>query len=270
MNNILLFNKECNLRCSVCHFSWDKDGFTGYGKHHPFSDELDPHELLRGLAQFAPYHIEATGSEPLMYKGFKELIANLPDKCTWAITSNTLLDIDGIDLSKCIAWTASWHDVNREKFEANLLKLKGHVPLSVSFVVEFDRCLEILQLANKMRQTLGVRVNLLRELNKEVSWVNTEQLDLLRSMPPNLFNVVEDDIPLEYKFERGFECKGGGEYICLYTDGKIFSCYSNAMNNKQLGDIRTFVKGEGLRDCWDECLGCSEDHKARTKKLEDK
>ena len=269
MNNILFFNKKCNLRCDYCHFKYNEDGFTAYGKKHIFGDELEPETLLKGLEQFAPYHVEFTGSEPLMYKGFKNVVNNLPDGCTWAITSNTLLDVSGIDFDKCIAWTASYHGFKQEKFEENLKvlvkELGGRV--SASFVVTFDNTRDVLRTANEMRQRFGTRINLLRELNPDVSWKGTAQLKLLRSMPEPFFNVVEDDIPLSYEFENGFNCTGGSDYICLYTDGKVFSCYSNAMNNKPLGTIDTYKKREGAADCWDECLGCAEDHKSRLKKL---
>ena len=267
MNKILFFHTKCNIVCDYCHFDFDKDFFTGYGKAHGFKEPLDYKEILAGLEQFRPYHIEFTGGEPTIYKGFRDLVANIPDDCQWAITSNILTNIDNIDMSKCIAWTASWHNKQKDKFMDNILKLNKYPFVSVSVVIPFNRVKEALQDANMIRAKAGVRVNLLRELNVNVDWTDTPELAQLRSMPRGLFNVVEDDIPIKYEFEKGFVCSGGSDYIGLQSDGSVFSCYSNMMNNKKLGDIGTYEKSEGDSKCYDECLGCAEDWKARKNML---
>ena len=267
MNKILFFHTKCNIVCSYCHFDFKKDCFTGYGKVHPYGKDMDYKEILKGLEQFAPYHIEFTGGEPTIYSGFRDLVDNIPNGCTWAITSNTVTNIDNINLSKCISWTASYHDVSQEIFIKNVIKLSKECPTSVSVVIPFDDVDKNLMDANRLRVVTGCRVNILRELNIDVDWENTKELEKVRSMPRSLFNVVEDDIPIKYEFEKGFVCSGGSDYICLMSDGQVFSCYSNLMNSKKLGTIDSFKKVEGDRKCYDECLGCAEDHKARKEKL---
>lgn len=273
MNKVLLFNKNCQLRCECCHFDFRADGFDGYGTSQKFGKDIDYKTILDGLSSLAPYHIEWTGGEPTLYSGFKDLIKNLPEGCTWAITSNTLTNIDDVDLSKCVCWTTSDHrlddpkNFNEERFDKNVEYLKKKVSLSISYVVTFKNAKEVLNLANRSRIKYGVRVNLLHELNPNINWKDTPELELFLSMPKELFNVVENEVPLSYDFPSGFKCHGSESYVCVYTDGSVFSCYSNAMHNKPLGVIGSVEFAKEPIDCYDECLGCSEDHKARIEKL---
>lgn len=266
-NKILLFHTKCQLRCKYCHFSFEQTGFNGYDKFHECGKSLTAREMLDGLEQFRPYHIEFTGGEPLLWSGFRDFVHWMPSDCRWAITSNTILDVSGLDVSKCISWTASHHGFDEERFCTNVRYLRNIVQTSISFVIPFAEVKTTLIKANKTRLSTGVRVNLLRELNKSVSWENTEQLSLLRSMPSGFFNVVEDDIPMSYEFESGFSCHGGADYVCVFTDGQVFNCYSDAMVGDSAGDIRSFKKRDGVFDCYAKCLGCALDHKARMKKL---
>jgi organic radical activating enzyme len=267
LNRILFFQTTCNLSCSYCHFKFYKGFFTGYGRTHSFFKYLTSQEVIDGLKKFEPYHLEFTGGEPLTYPYFKSLVSNLPNGCTWAITSNTLLDVKNIDFSKNIAWTASAHAIDSTSFQDNIKFLKDKVNLSVSFVVEFAKTKEILTKANKARQDLGIRVNLLRELNPKINWKDTEEQKLLRSMPAPFFNVVEDDIPESYEFTKGWECSGGRDYLCLFSDGQIYNCYSDAMTRQKSIALKDYVKSDGTFSCFNNCLGCAEDHKSRTQKL---
>jgi hypothetical protein len=273
MNMFLLFpTMRCNLRCSYCHFRVEKDAksykWNGYGKEHVIKEEVPWHELAMFLNRHRPYHAEFSGGEPTIYRGFKDLVNATPPDSQWAVTSNTIADVQGIDFSRCKHWTASYHEHNfKDQFDTNINYLLGRVPMSVSMVVPFTKVQEVVDRAF-VYQARGFRVNLLRELNPGVDWRGTEEWAVLEGLRGKGFLVVEEDIPDNYHFERGFLCVAGHSYFAIMPDGNVYRCYSDAMKRSPIGTIWEFEKFSEARPCWDECLGCAMDHKARLMKLE--
>lgn len=273
MNVLMMPTMRCNLTCDYCHFRVDQAAksyhWTGYGKDHEVPQEVDPADLIKFVNKIGAAHYEFTGGEPLLYKGFKDLILNLPAGSTWAITSNTLIDPAGIDMSKCKFWTASYHaGGDRDKFKEHIRYLRdtfGRV--AVSFVVPFDDVRETLTKAVMMRAELQVQTNLLRELNPGVSWTDTDEWSMLIGMRAMGFNVVEDDIPEAYVFDKGWLCHGGEDYICVMPEGNVYRCYSEAMDGKPIGTVTDFELAKEPYDCYRECYGCAFDHKSRIAKL---
>lgn len=275
MRNILLFpTMRCNLTCEYCHFRVDQHkksyDWEGYGKTHKIEKEVEWQDLAAFLKNIGPAHLELSGGEPMLYHGFKDFVANIPEGSQWAITSNTLVDPRGIDLSKCIFWTASYHDGgNREKFIENVRWLKEAFGLvAISFVVPFAQAMSRIVLAAQYHERLpNVQINLLRELNPGVDWAGTKEWALLYQMKRFGFNVVEDDIPESYHFDKGWLCHGGESYLAVMPDGKVYRCYSEAMDGEPVGTIWDYEPATEPVECWRECYGCALDHKSRIAKL---
>jgi len=240
----------------------------GYKKEHFIIEELSWWEWLKGLERFRPYHLEFSGGEPLLYKDFKTLIAHIPRDSTWAITSNSLLDVSGIDMEKCICWTASYHWKNEDKFLDNMKRLNwSGIRPKISIVVEknkFDECIEKAWFFKHK----GFGVNLLRELNEGVNWEGSKEWEKLIELRSAGFNVVEEDIPAKYEFSRGYICDAGKTYFAVMPDGKVYTCYSAAMCGESIGNIFDVIPKIDSFECFHECMACAMDYKFRIKKIE--
>jgi len=259
MKNIVFIpTMKCNLNCDFCHYKKSEEGWEGFDIKHNWEKELTWQEWLNILKPFEPYFLEITGGEPLMYEGFKDLINNLPKDCRWAITSNTLIDVDGLDLKKCVSWTASYHN-NKEILE-NLNKLRKKVYLRISFVALKDNINKAVEDAYFFKDK-GFRINILREFNKGVVWDGTPEWETLKRLRARGINVPRQDIPASYNYEKGFICGGGFSYFCAMPDGKIFRCFSDAMLRP---DKPTELKTKREK-CSDDCIGLCLDNKFRRK-----
>ncbi len=261
---LMIPTMRCNLACAYCHFKPHKGGFFGYGTDHQFvRDELEWFEWIRFLDRFRPYKLEITGGEPLMWKGFKKFIAHLPFDARWAITSNTLLDVTGIDLSKCDAWTGSFHYGESESFLDNLKRLQQAKNPRVNLVAEkngIGRCITMV----KYFAGEGFGVNILRELNLGVDWRDSDEWATLKKVAATYnCNLVESDIPPAFEFESGFNCLAGVNYFCAMPDGMTYRCYSHAMKNEPMGLIENVEPLKGSADCNVPCLGCAKDFEAQ-------
>lgn len=274
MTTVLFFpTMRCQLKCAYCHFKTEAHvipyTWQGYDTEHVIERELTAREALDFLAPLAPYHVEFSGGEPLLWPYFREFVRSIPAGCQWATTSNTLESVDDIDFSKCSGWTASWH-LNAKRFNENLAKLRTQVRMAVSFVVRKDRK----DIGEKIALAMGIhyagmRPNLLRELNPGVSWEGSPEWEMLVKCREFGWNVVEDEIPPDYDFKSGFNCKAGYSYIAIMPDGQVYKCYSDAMNGKPIGRVgEPFALDTEPRDCHRPCFGCALDYKAHVRKLE--
>ena len=78
---VFVLTNMCNLRCSFC-FQEKK-----YNK-----SSLNLHEWKDVIDQIPPgSHITLTGGEPLMFRGFKELISSFRNDITFNVITNGLL-----------------------------------------------------------------------------------------------------------------------------------------------------------------------------------
>lgn len=273
MTTVLFFpTMRCQLKCEYCHFKTEARKipyvWKGYETEHIIEKEVEPHEALDFLAPLAPYHVEFSGGEPLLWSGFREFVAGIPQGSRWAITSNTLENVDDIDFSKCFGWTASWH-LEANRFMENLAKLRQKIPMAVSFVVKKD----MKDISEKVALAMGIhyagiKPNLLRELNPGVDWNGSKEWAELVKMREWGWNVVEDEIPPDYNFTSGYNCRAGCKYIAIMPDGQVYKCYSEAMNGKPIGRVgEPLVLDAEPQDCHRPCFGCALDYKAHVRKL---
>lgn len=254
---------RCNLACHYCHFKPHKNGFVGYGRDHNYGAELGWWEWLHWLDRFRPYTIEFTGGEPLMWKDFKNFIAHLPFDAKWAITSNTLLNISGIDLSKCSSWTSSYHYNDLSIFLENVRLISKSIKPRISLVAEKDDVERSLTMASYFAKE-GYGVNILRQLNPDIDWRESAQWQRLKyESEKKCYNLVESDIPPNYEFPKGHTCLAGVDYFCAMPDGSIYRCYSHAMMGEPVGHVNDVILPHTMQDCNVSCLGCAKDFAAR-------
>jgi len=265
---------RCQLKCEYCHFKTEAHKipykWAGYGKEHMIEQEITAKAALAFLEPFLPYHVEFSGGEPLLWQGFKEFVAGIPPGGRWAITSNTLEPVDEIDFKRCMCWTASCHhDIPR--FRENLALVRAHVPAAVSFVV----CKDMRDIESKAKlaqeyKDMGVRPNILRELNPGVAWEGSKEWDAVLDLRVKKnFHVIEDEIPPDYNFKSGFLCYAGQRYMAIMPDGKVYRCYSEAMDGEPMGDVSTGVVLDAApHECRRPCFGCALDYHAHLKELE--
>jgi len=272
MINILFFpTMRCNLKCEYCHFKVEnvEGGYTweGYGKEHRIENEVSPHDVLDFLLKNKPFHLEFSGGEPTLWKGFKELVNSIPEGNTWAVTSNTLGNVDEIDFANCKAWTASYHGVNLEKFEKNIFSIRDRFPyIFVNIVAQKSNVDEAVRRAFHF-MARGVRPNILRELNPGVDWRESKEWDFLADLKTVGMNIVEDDIPPSFDFAAGYTCHGGESYFAVMPDGSLYRFYSEAIRGESIGKINEYEKNDEMYRCFKPCLGCAMDHKARVTKI---
>ena len=274
MTIVLFFpTMRCQLKCEYCHFKTEAHKipytWSGYDKEHKIEQEIGAKEALAFLEPFLPYHIEFSGGEPLLWQGFKEFVTGIPPGGRWAITSNTLESVDEIDFKRCMCWTASCHhDIPR--FRDNMAMVRDKVPCSVSFVVRKDmRDIGAKAKVAQEYQDMGIRPNILRELNPGVSWEGSKEWEVVQALRFKGYHVVEEEIPPDYNFKSGFLCYAGQRYMTIMPDGKVYRCYSEAMTGDPIGNIGTpFRFDMEPHECWRPCFGCSVDYHAHLKKLE--
>lgn len=146
-SSVLFFpTLRCNLSCSYCQYRLRGDTLTTCnGASWRIGKELDPGEWLKFFRQYAPLHLEICGGEPTIYPGLERIVAGLPDRCTWAITSNGLRQIGHIPAeraSKNIGYTITVHLEYPDRIaevmaNAKALKRTGY-PVKLTTVVTPD------------------------------------------------------------------------------------------------------------------------------------
>lgn len=257
---------RCQLHCSYCHFEFHPWGFNGYGRKVEVGAEKSWIWWLEQLNRFRPYFLEFTGGEPLLHPGFKNLVAHIPADSKWAITSNTLLNVDNIELTDCFAWTASYHYHDMDKFLGNCQKLRvGGLAPRISLVCRPDNFGQMTEAVNIfIRKQFGV--NLLRELRQGLDWAEYPLVwQKIKDFGGKIgVKIIEEEIPSSYKFPVYENCTAGvGGYFATFPDGKVFRCYSEAMLRG--ADRGTLDKFEWMADtaCGQPCAACAQDFKQK-------
>lgn len=260
---------RCNLQCSYCHFDIEdiKDGILRcYGQEWKFGKELEPKEWLEALERFQPYLLECTGGEPLVYKGFWDVVENIPEGCYWAITSNTVVPIEfPKDFSKCWAWTASYHYGHKLPFVKNIARLSrelGH-RFRISMVVTPENIDEVEASARSFMQQ-KIPTNVLRVLTPGLDWTDHEDVwQRVLKLGKEGSLVIEDEIPPKYEFSKHAYCEAGTFYAALMPDGQVFRCYSALLGQKPLGHVRDWVPNQTVEPCGQPCAACALDFRQR-------
>ena len=263
MNAIFVPTWRCNLRCPYCDYrtqtlSRERDTeLRCFGQKWMFGPELSWRDWLTAFDRLGPMHLEITGGEPLMYSGLVNLTRYLRADSTWAITSNTLLDVQGFVSDRNTAWTASYHYRQKNSFVDNVRKLqrKGfHVRVTLVFTPEnAETCREAIELfAGRMR----IGVNLHPVLKQGFDWRegNMSIYEAFRTLDDDrMINFVED-VPVAWEPQHFSRCEAGGNYITLMPDGTVLRCYSALLGQEPIGHVSTFTPRVGMHACGKDCI----------------
>jgi len=242
---------KCQIKpaCPYCDYLPAPDGSSVQmvrDKTLQIGEELTPDQWVGWLKTLPPSTINFTGGEPLMYKGFRELIRKLPDKHRWAITSNTLLDVINIEPLLCLTWTASFHPSQGEekitRFIQNIHYLRAsYFSMSIS-IVAYPDMLDKLPDYVQGFQKAGFKVGILPFYTRGWDWRESGKYEEIRKFLP----LVEENPNLWWVENRDLkQCSAGNNYLTIQPDGDAWRCYSGFIQLEQshrIGNILTGLK----------------------------
>lgn len=254
MNKIIFIPTwRCQLKCSYCDYEFKEGAINCFGRTIPVGKEKDYTDWLYALNKFSPFLLEMTGGEPTLYKDLPKLLSNLPGKCKWAVTSNTLADVSDYPANNCLCWTASYHYHSDEKFKENcyILKNKG-IPLKITMVATPDN---IDLLKRKIKEFKHFLIHIHPLLKQDVNWDNyPEQWKQMQKLNrPGKVKVI-DKIRPAWNVSRFEKCNAGGYYFLLFPDGKVYRCYSAILEQDNLGDVENYIPDCSMKECGYSCI----------------
>ena len=251
---------RCNLKCSYCDYRVESKG-SGYdllcfGKTWNIRKEYSWEAWVRKLERFAPFHLELTGGEPTIFDGLPKLLSHLPDRCTWGLTSNTLQDPSDYPSYNCRGWTASWHEVNKEKFFKNIqiLKDKG-INVRATVVITPENIKRTIKaIIEFIRNDIWVNVH--HVLSQGFDWEDypneLEQIRRLDSGDEKIRYI--STIATKWEPKRFHKCNAGGDYFMVLPDGKVLPCYSALLWDGVVGHIDTYEPDSRYKTCGRDCV----------------
>jgi len=170
-NHILLI---LTWRCqNTCPYCWEVLMGRELGKP-PYDDPTERtwSEWIEAFEGLPPSVIDVSGGEPMIFEGFKELIANMPKK-HWLAMSTNLQDDEGfnalleMDPKKFISVTCSYHrfgSLSPPEFVLRVKKLretgvKAHVNIVNHKTYDFEND-ELLKAAIHDLESMGITCNI--------------------------------------------------------------------------------------------------------------
>jgi len=258
MTHILVYPTwKCGLKCPYCAYQLNEDGksmtYRGSGETYKVEEELTESKLIEILKIFPKDSlVEFTGGEPLRFGGFNNAVKTLQK---WAITSNTLLYQDDLDLSHCIFWTASFHphilDAAIETFLFNIQKIRSRgVPVAVTIVAQPQTTTRTLQWIGRFKSMgFGTNIHLYYE-DPEFDWTKyPAELKALEKTG----SVRYGDRFYKWQGVAGNKiCLGGSEYFVIAPDGKMFRCADDML----FGRTPIDKPYDFVHNCNDSCFLC--------------
>ena len=232
---------RCGLGCPYCGYHLQPDGLSVKYRPSPVVSkverEIAPDEWIALLKSLAPASYDFCGGEPTKYENIESILEELP---TWAITSNTTLDLERLKkfpLKTCESWTASCHYNAplpvKERFKENIAYLKSiGVNLSVTLVTMPDNVDSVIEMCAEFTQQ-GIHAQVHPYYDEPTfTWNNYPQEweKLTRSK-----FVCYDEVLKSWHGIRGENksCRGGSDYICISPDGKIYRCLWHILSGEQ-------------------------------------
>lgn len=207
----LFLTMRCNYNCSYC-INW---------KISCFGEALPEYwiESLNNLE--TDLDITLQGGEPTLYKGFYEVVNNIPHKID--LLTNLSFDIKEF-VSK----------VSVDKFNNN----KTFAPIRASFHSKSMVLVETLEKINFLINN-GYRVGLYCidcndnskaiEKLKKISWLDLQ-------IKPLLDNRIRSSEAPEHRYKGSFECRS--RELLISPEGKVFRCHRDFyMNGNSVGKI---------------------------------
>lgn len=249
----------CQLHCSYCDYKTIRTE-SGYklkcfGKQWNLGEQIPWQDWLMYLNRFRPYHLELTGGEPTVYSDLPYLLAHIPNDSSWAITSNTLNDVSRFEPYGCVAWTASYHYHDRDRFVGNVLSLKKKgINIRSTLVMTPDNFYEMLDTINNFRK-LQIPVNIHPVLKQGFSWdKHSDLISRIREMHDGMWINFVEQVPQGWNPKKCYRCEAGGKYFALMPDGTVLRCYSAILWNGVVGHISDYEPSVGLSKCDNPCI----------------
>jgi MoaA/NifB/PqqE/SkfB family radical SAM enzyme len=250
---------KCNLSCSYCYYKVSHIDKGGYklslcGHEREVGQELGWQDWLAYLDRFAPFHLEITGGEPLMYHDLAKITESLPNGCKWSITSNTLLTeaVRKISKKDCVCWTASYHYGEDDKFLYNLVMLRkaGIYPKVTLVITPGSYALALRKIEWFTGMGYGVNVHPVQDMTDV--WQGLDDLwNEIQCMQG--VNVVRN-IPKKWTPEGSSSCVAGKEYLCVHPDGQVLRCLSQTISGSSIGHIKDFELYKEPKPCAGGCV----------------
>ncbi len=254
----------CNFKCNYCHAEQVGDPLLG----HPFEKPerwIEAWNRIEGRVQ-----IDITGGEPFIQPGFIDILENLDDHKTVAITTNLSGDVtrfvQRISPRDCFSITASLHPsqpMNVEAFlgKALLLKNRGF-DIHVNFVAYPEQMWGLERFRNLV-QKHGLYFHVDPYLPGPA--YPYEPTEKERCFPGKYFGSDRDD-PYNKQVHR-YLCDAGMNYFVVSPDGRVSPCVSRIYSEKwDMGNIfdRDFkLLKEPIRCASKFCSGCDADKTVR-------
>ncbi len=240
---ILIPTWECNLACHYCDYKWKRhedDSLTlkCFEQEYNIGKEIPWPLWLTYLDRFRPYHLDLTGGEPTTYQyNLASLLAHLPQKSTWSITSNTLADERTLlqyDPDNCTGWTASFHYHSTDKFINNckMLQRRGF-PVRVTLVVGpgyEDKTRKAIKILRENEIPINIHPQLSQHDDEWQGWA--KHMDLwneFQDLHDGVWTYFVSDIPKRWNPHHFKACNAGQKYFMVWPDGQVLRCYSSIL-----------------------------------------
>lgn len=250
---------RCQNRCFYCDYDQkgkpDRVSLKCFGREYDIGSELTWGEWLVMLNRFRPYHLEMTGGEPTLWKGFYDLVAHIPSGSTWGITSNTeFCDPDRIPVDRNKGWTASYHFRQLKPFMRKVTALRNmgfHVNITM---VAHPKTMKNIE--KSINEFVGFPVNIHPFLGKGFNWADhPEDWKRVKEFMSLCTNETTDiPIPPSWEISRYAECNAGIEYFMLWPDGRVAPCYSSILRGEFIGQFVDWKGQQERRPCGKECI----------------
>jgi len=252
---------RCNLKCPYCDYRTEKNTGEGYkllcfGKEWLIERECTWQDWARKFERFAPFHLELTGGEPTIFPGLPKLLAHLPVGCTWGLTSNTLQNPSDYPAHNCKGWTASWHDVNKEKFLQNIATLRSKgINTRVTVVITPENIRRTIEAIIEFVKA-GIGVNVHHVLSQGFDWEEyPDELEMIRNLDSGNGKVSYiSTIATRWEPKHFPMCNAGGDYFMVLPDGKVLPCYSALLWDGGVGHIDLYTPDDSYKPCGRDCI----------------
>lgn len=249
---------NCPNQCSYCDYECHPaiDGqylLKAFNKTFE-GTERSVADWIAALSKVGGGHLEITGGEPILYKGWAELTKWLAssDQWVWALTTSacSLAALESTDWSACISVTASYHYRFTDRFLENIRFIKSMGKDIRCTLVATPTNIETQVLpAIEMLSSEGLECNIHPLLKMDNKW---SPADWAKVQAINA-NVIRD-IPPEWPIRRVFpKCNAGVDYCFVDADLQVYRCYSNWLYGVSIGVLGEAVPPEPGTPCGIPC-----------------
>lgn len=253
---------KCNFRCPYC---WEvQRAKHGQIKHEDF---LPSDKLAEAWNRIKPEVLDISGGEPFLQPNFIELLEQLRDGITVAITTNLAHDmtqfVQRISPLKVFSMTLSYHptqNLNFDIFIGRALMLKNR---GFSLTINYVGYPEQLWMAEEIKrrvEAVGLRFHFDPYSQTEFypyKYSVAEEAEVKRLTGQDRKNAFEAG-------KRPVLCSGGFDHVTVFPDGKVYRCINDKITGlPPVGELLDpeLKLNDRMTLCGDynTCAGCNRD-----------